>query len=104
MVASPTPGYAFTNWTGSITTNKSALTFLMASNLAFAANFVDVQRPPLATTAPLANQRWSNALFTIRGKASDNTQVTQVLYQISGPDWVAASTTNGWTNWGAEVT
>jgi hypothetical protein len=103
MSATPAPGYAFTNWSGTLTTNKPALGFLMASNLAFTANFVDVQRPTVAITAPLLNQRWSNEVFTLAGKATDNTQVTQVVYRVNTEAWTEASTTNGWTNWTAEV-
>ena len=66
MTATAAAGYAFTNWSGSVVTNKPALTFLMASNLAFTANFVDVTRPTLAITAPTSGQRWSNEVFLLK--------------------------------------
>jgi hypothetical protein len=75
----------------------------MAPNLALTASFVDVQRPTIAITAPIAGQRWSNSLFTITGKAGDNARVDQVFYRLNTRDWALASTTNGWTNWTAEV-
>jgi hypothetical protein len=104
MTATPTVGYAFTNWTGSITTNKALLSFVMQSNLTFTANFVDIQKPTLTITAPTINQRWSNAVFTVAGKATDNGQVAQVFYQLNSGDWTLASTANGWSNWTASVT
>ena len=40
VTASPSSGYLFSNWTGSITTNSNPLTFLMESNMTLTANFV----------------------------------------------------------------
>ena len=51
LTAITKPGFAFTNWTdgnGIISTNKPALRFMMASNLVFTANFVDIVRPTLS--------------------------------------------------------
>jgi hypothetical protein len=104
MTASAAAGFKFTNWTGSITTNNPTLTFVMASNLSFTANFVDAQKPALTVTAPTAGERWSNATFTASGKASDNVAVSNVLYQLNGGAWTAAYSTNQWTNWTAAVT
>jgi hypothetical protein len=40
--------------------------------------------PPVVTiTSPTANQRWSNAVFTARGTASDNQRVTNVCLDAS---------------------
>ena len=103
-------GYAFTNWTGRVagdvvfTTNKAALGFVMQSNLALTATFVDVQKPVLTITSPPANQRWSNSLFTVAGKVVDNGPVTNVSYQLNGVEWATAETANGWSNWTAGVT
>ena len=46
----------------------------------------------------------SDAALTVTGKASDNVGVTQVFYQLNGTGWNPAATTNGWTNWTAQVT
>ena len=86
MTVAATPGFAFTSWTGSQITNKPTLTFLMASNLDFTANFLDIQKPASTITIPIANQRWSNELFTVAGKAGDNDQVAQVLYLLNTND------------------
>ena len=32
------------------------------------ATFVDIAKPTLAVTAPTLNQRWSNEVFTVKGK------------------------------------
>ncbi len=101
MTAKAAPGFAFTNWTGSLATTNATLKFVMASNLTFRANFVDVARPALSITAPTAGQRWSNAVFTATGKADDNVGVTSVLYQLNGGVWTMANPANNWTNWTA---
>jgi hypothetical protein len=98
-------GWAFTNWTtcaGEVLTNKPVITFVMESNLCLQANFVDVTPPTMAITAPTANQRWSNALFTVNGTAKDNAGVVGVWCQTNG-FWGPASTANGWTNWTMDV-
>jgi hypothetical protein len=64
---------------------------------------VDVTKPTLVITVPTANQRWSNAVFTVKGTANDNVQVDSVLYQLNGGAWSNALTTNAWTNWTAGV-
>lgn len=107
MTATPAVGYAFSNWTdavGMVITNKALVSFVMQSNLVFNANFVDIQKPVVTITAPTLNQRWSNAVFTVAGKATDNGQVAEVFYQLNGGDWTSASTANAWSNWTAGVT
>ena len=72
MVATPASGFTFVNWSGSQATNRAAVTFLMASNLSFTANFADTNRPTVAITNLMAGQRWSNLVFTVKGTATDN--------------------------------
>jgi hypothetical protein len=103
ITATPGTGFAFVNWTGSITTNGATLQFTMASNLTFTANFVDVTRPTNTITAPTSSQRVSNAVFTVTGTARDNLQVSTVICQINGGAWSNAATANVWTNWTAAV-
>ena len=64
----------------------------------------DTNSPKVAITSPTPGQRWSNAVFTVRGTASDNVQVNAVSYQLNGGAWASASSTNHWTNWNATVT
>jgi uncharacterized repeat protein (TIGR03803 family) len=103
LVAHPGRGFAFTNWSGSTNSTNPKLTFLMQSNLSYTANFVDVKRPVLAVLSPKAHQRWSNAVFTVVGKASDNVAVAAVFYQLGDTNWTQAQSSNSWTNWTATI-
>ena len=109
ITASPGTGFMFTNWTGgtnlplSFITNGMTIRFLMASNLMLQANFVDTNRPALSITNLVSGQRLSNAVFTVKGTAGDNWQVSNVLCQIDGGDWASATNINNWTNWSAGV-
>ena len=104
MTATACNGFGFTGWTGSEATKNHTLTFTMASNLTFVANFVDTQRPVLAILSPKANQKLSTVECLLSGRASDNVGVVGVYYQLNGTGWSPASTTNGYTNWAAGVT
>ena len=102
--ATPAIGFSFTNWTdgdGGIITNKPLLVFMMASNLSFTANFVDISKPTLSITNLVTGGLVSNATFTLRGKATDNVSVSSVFYSLNNSGWNAADTANGWTNWSA---
>jgi hypothetical protein len=104
MTATAGAGFAFTNWTdinGTVLTNGSTIKFVMQSNLVLNANFVDVTKPTLSITNPMAGQRWSNVVFMARGTATDNWQVASVQYQLNGGIWNNAS---GTTNWSASLT
>jgi hypothetical protein len=109
MTATAGRGFGFVNWTaglgGAVVTNKATVRFVMQSNLVLVANFVDVQKPTLMITAPTAGQRVSNtvAQVTVKGRASDNVAVSDVLYQLNGAVWAPAGTTSGWTNWTATL-
>src|SRR5205085_389164 len=81
-VAAPGLGFAFTNWTGGIATNKAQLVFAMQSNLVLVANFVDVMKPTVSIKSPVANSRLTNGTVTLQGVANDNKGVDRVLYQL----------------------
>ena len=108
ITATAAAGFSFTNWTGGvppvndILTNGRALRFVMQSNLMLQANFVDTNRPTLAITSPTPNQRWSNAVFTVKGTTKDNVRVTGVCCQTNEM-WGAASLGAGGTNWTISV-
>ncbi len=63
---------------------------------------VNGTKSTLAIIAPTASQRWSNAVFTVKGTARDNVQVSKVWCQTNGV-WGPVSTYNNWTNWTVDV-
>ena len=104
IIAKPAKGFGFAGWTGDLTTNVATLSFVMRSNLVLQANFKDITRPVNAVITPKSNQRWSNEVFTVTGKATDNVGVTNVFYNFNGAGWSNAVTLNHWTNWTADLT
>lgn len=105
MTAKADKGFAFSDWSWSGgSTNNPTLKFLMAPNLSFTANFVDVQRPVLAILSPKANAKVTAEPLTVTGKASDNVGVASVFCQLNGAGWSQAETANGYSNWTASVT
>lgn len=99
MTAKAASGFAFWYWSGSIQKTNPTLTFLMASNLDFTANFVDVTRPVNIVSYPAVNQLITNATITATGKAKDNVGVETVWYQFNGAEWTNGLTSNSFTNW-----
>jgi len=108
MTATAASGFAFVNWTGSITTNGATLQFTMASNLTFTANFADVTKPALGITNITAGMLVSNASFTVMGTATDNVAVASVYWSLSNAvinsSFAPATTANNWANWSTNVT
>jgi len=102
MQAKAINGFAFASWAeGTNLTTNATLTFIMSTNLALTAKFVDVTKPVATITYPAANQKWSNSVITATGKATDNAGVAAVWCQINQGAWAAAQTSNGFTNWTA---
>ena len=104
LTAIPAAGRAFTNWSGSVATNKATLVFKMQPNLTLNANFIDASPPTLSIVSPTAKQQWKSAAFTLTGKAADNAAVANVFYSLNGGPWTNATTANGWTNWTSSLT
>ncbi len=110
ITSTPASGFAFTNWVvstnwiGGTTTSTTNLQFMMASNLTLQANFVDVTKPTVSITNLASGQRVSNAVFTVKGTASDNWQMSNVVCQLNVGGWNLATNINNWTNWTAGVT
>ncbi len=92
-----------TNWVGGIVSNNATLNFVMQSNLTLQVNFADTNKPTFSITNLVAGQRVSNAVFTVKGTASDNWQMSNVLCQLNGGAWSNAVTANNWTNWSADL-
>jgi hypothetical protein len=102
LTAKAGTGFAFYYWGGGVPMSVNpTLTFIMASNLTITANFKDVTKPVATITFPVTNQKWSNSVITVTGKASDNVGVTSVGIQINNGGWAEAGTANGFTNWTA---
>ena len=111
MTATPGTGFMFTNWMGGTSlplgwlTNRTTAQFRMQSNLILQANFIDTSKPTLSITNLTSGQRVSNAVYTVKGTASDNWQIGNVQFQLNGTGWSNAVPANNWTNWSsAEVT
>ncbi len=104
MTAKATPGFAFTNWTGSLTSTNATLRFMMQPNLTVTAHFVDIQKPTISIVTPTSSQKLTNGTVTVTGKAGDNLAVGAVYYALNGSGWTTATTGNGWTNWTASLT
>jgi hypothetical protein len=62
---------------------------------------VDTNSPKIRITSPAAKAKIlaTNGLFMIRGTATDNKTVTNVLVKFNDDPEVSAETTNGWKNW-----
>jgi len=110
ITSAPASGFVFTNWLvstngfpgGALVTGTN-LNFTMSSNLSLQASFLDVAKPGITITAPTSNQKMTNALATVLGKATDNWRVSNVWYQLNGGTWSLATTTNGYTNWSSAL-
>jgi sugar lactone lactonase YvrE len=63
----------------------------------------DATKPAITNVNLAAGQRVSNAVFTVTGRASDNSGVAAVWYQLNNGNWMPVSTTNSWTNWWADL-
>jgi hypothetical protein len=61
--------------------------------------YFDTNPPTLTIVSPTARQRVSNGVFTVTGTAHDNVAVASVHVQISSTGWLAAGSTNSFTNW-----
>ena len=96
-------GSVFANWSGDQSTTNKVITFIMATNKSFTANFTDTQKPTVAITSPTALQRvMTNGVVILRGTAADNGVLGSVQYQLGNGSWTNAATTNVWKNWTAE--
>jgi hypothetical protein len=81
-----------TNWLNPVVVTNATLNFVMQSNLTLTAVFADTSRPVITLASLKANQRISNAVFTVRGKVTDNAGVSNVWYRLNGaPDWLPAT-------------
>jgi hypothetical protein len=102
LTARSATGFVLTNWStcaDELLTNRTTLSFRMASNTCLRAVFADVQRPTVTTLSPRNGARvlTNNGLVTLRGTARDNAGVVNVRCQLNGGAWVSASGTTNWS-------
>jgi uncharacterized repeat protein (TIGR03803 family) len=62
-----------------------------------------VIRPKLIVTSPNTHTRSAVADLSVSGKAKADISITNVFYKVNEGAWLAATTTNSWTNWTAPV-
>jgi len=110
ITADERAGKLFVRWSGAtqyvanVTSSTTTVT-MPAQAVSLTAMYVaDITKPTLAFELPTIGLRVTNALYTVRGRATDNKAVTNVLVQLNGGAWVTANTTNGWKNWSLPVT
>ena len=96
LSAKAAKGFAFVNWTGATNTSSSKISFVVASNLTFTANFKDITRPVDVILIPTKGQVFSNGVAS--GRAMDNVGVTAIYYQLNSGGWMPANFADG-TNW-----
>jgi len=88
-------GFRLTNWSGTISTNRSTFSFIMESNMTLTATFVDVAKPTVTIAYPAAAARLTNGSVVVRGRAADNLGVSQVFVGLNdGPFQPAVGTTD----------
>jgi hypothetical protein len=90
-------GFRLTNWTGTISTNRSTFSFIMESNLTLTATFVDVAKPTISIAYPAKAARLTNGSVVVRGSAADNLAVAQVLVGLNDAPFQPAMGTTAWS-------
>jgi len=106
LTATAKPGSLFSNWTGSMPTTNRVIMFTMEPGKTVTANFTDIAKPTVTITAPTALQKFlaTNGLFTVRGTATDNLALSNVMVSVNGGSFAPAGTTNVWKSWSQAVT
>lgn len=84
------------NWLNPVVSTNATLNFTMQSNLTVAVTFVDKKRPTVVVTNLVEGQRVHDAVYDVKGSASDNVGVSQVWYRLNGGDWALADGTSNW--------
>lgn len=107
LTAKPKAGFIFNGWTGSYVSSQAKLSFVLSSDVALTANFLDTQSPTISIMPVLKS--WStnivsNAVYVVTGKAKDNGMIAQVYCKVNNGPWLPASTGNNWNNWWANMT
>lgn len=107
LTAKAKGGFAFTGWSGSLSSSSAKLTFVLSSDLALTATFVDKQKPTVSISPVPKSWKTNsvgNSIYVVTGKAKDNGMIAQVYCSVNGGSWQSASTGNNWTNWWFDAT
>jgi hypothetical protein len=99
IAATVPQGMKFADWNDG-STNASRIVTMPPAPVTYTANFVDIQKPTVAITAPTVSLRIfrTNGLFTVRGTAADNGTVSVVKVRLNSGSWTDASGTNVWSS------
>lgn len=106
VTAVPKSGFAFSQWVdalGNIPTNRSTLTFIMQSNLAYTATFIDTSRPTLNLQVKQSEITNYSETIRISGRANDNDGIATVYIAANNNAWSNAANSGSWSNWWADV-
>src|SRR6185503_7281213 len=97
LLASPLPGYKFSDWSGSLSSTNPQITFLFQTNFDITATFVDATKPTVMVLSPLPNTRVTNGLVSFTGNATDNEGVSQVWCSLNDGPFQLVNGTSNWT-------
>ena len=97
IAATVPAGMKFASWNDGNTNVSRSITMTPAP-ISYTANFIDITKPAVAITLPTAALKVSNAVYAVRGTATDNKAVASVWVQVNSNGWTRAIGTNGWTN------
>ena len=115
LTANPSAGWAFSAWSGDISSSTNPLGFTVLANTSLTATFVDATAPSVQVTGPAGGASFPiGSIATLAWNASDNVGVTSVDLRLSrsgagGPfDSIAAGIANtgsyDWTVTGPATT
>ncbi len=103
LTATPGTGYGLQSWGGDASGTNKVVKVKATSNTTVIANFADNVNPVVTIADPKAGQRVSNSVHIVKGTATDNFGVSNVLCRVNGGEWTNAVTTNGWKTWSVPV-
>jgi hypothetical protein len=100
VVATPSSGFRFANWTdgGNVVSTAATYTFTASGDRTLVANFLDAQGPSIAISSPSTGAIYTNArVVTIVASATDNVGVSAVEF-YDGSSLGGISTTPPYTH------
>ncbi len=94
-------GFTFTNanFSNPVNVGPSAVNINFLDG---GSDYFSTVKPTLTITSPAQNARVTNSVITIQGTTSDNSFVTNALFQLNGGDWSPVVTANNFANWSAD--